>query len=218
MQRYLTCTLFLFALHAFAAAPTTAPAEGSAKALFSDDFSQAQLEKQWTILRGFWKPEDGVLRGTENPKETNAHKAASLAAQDLKPFTDCIFEYDLRFDGARQHRLGLNGTEAHNPLFHIDVLRDRLDIAREPLENEKGQKATKIATTPLSLMPGEWVHVRVEIRGPTVTVQVGETKLAATHDLIGKEKGMFKLFVTGDSISFRSFRLLAIGEIAGKAG
>ena len=184
---------------------------GSEHVLFSGDFTHA-LAEPWGILRGFWKAEDGVLRGTENPQETNAHHSASLRC--FVPYGDAVLDYELRFDGAKNHRLGINAVEKHRPLCFVDVQPRQLIIARESESGNADEKAVPVARASLALKAGEWYRLRVEFRGDALNVEIAGTKLSTKHELIGRAKGVFKLYVSGDSASFRNLRLLAADKQA----
>ena len=178
---------------------------GAEKVLFTADFTHT-LAEPWGVLRGFWKTEDGVLRGRENPLETNAHHSASLRC--FVPYGDAVLDYEIRFDGAKNHRLGINAAEKHRPLCFVDFQPGQLIIARESESGNPDEKAVIVARAPLALKAGEWYRVRVEFRGDALNVEIAGTKLSAKHEWIGRAKGVFKLYVSGDSASFRNLRLL----------
>jgi len=157
-------------------------------------------QKPWLMPHGFWKAEAGCLRGTENPAE---HHGASV--KGFANFADATFEYEVRFDGGRVHTLGINQPREH--LFHIDFKPDRLLIVKNDLDKDGPDKPKVLAQTPLKLEPGQWYPVRVTIRGTTVEANISGIVLKAGHDCIGFQKGSFNLYVNGDSVCFRRFRL-----------
>ena len=157
--------------------------------------------KPWLMPHGFWKAEDGCLRGVENPAE---HHGASV--KGFAGFVDATFEYEVRFDGGRVHTLGINQPREH--LFHIDFKPDRLLIVKNDLDKDGPDKPQVLAQTPLKLTPGKWYPVRVTIRGTTVEASISGAALKAEHPNIGREKGSFNLYVNGDSVCFRRFSLL----------
>ncbi len=159
-------------------------------------------EKPWLMPHGFWKAEDGALRGTEDPAE---HHGASV--KGFASFVDATFEYEVRFDGGRVHTLGLNQPRDH--LFHIDFKPDRLLIVKNDLDKDGPEKPEVIAQTTLKLAAGQWYPIRVTTRGNSVEVSIADTSLRAEHPYIGRAKGSFNLYVNGDSVCFRKFHLLA---------
>lgn len=174
---------------------------GAERVLLAHDFSEKPVAP-WIYPHGFWKAEGGGLRGTENPAENHGASVKGFAS-----FRDGTFTYDVRFDGGRVHTLGVNQPRAH--LFHVNVLPDQLHIIKNAIETDGSDKVEVLAQTKLKLEPGRWYSVRVEIQGETVRAQIGDTKLAATHACFGREKGSFNLYVNGESVSFRHFRLTA---------
>jgi hypothetical protein len=159
-------------------------------------------EKPWLMPHGLWKADGSGLRGTEDPAE---HHGASV--KGFASFVDATFEYEVRFDGGRVHTLGINQPRAH--LFHIDFKPDRLLIVKNDLDKDGPEKPEVIAQAALKLAPGTWYPVRVTIRGNTVEASIAEVSLKAVHTYVGREKGSFNLYVNGDSVCFRKFRLLA---------
>lgn len=157
--------------------------------------------KPWLMPHGFWKAEDGCLRGVENPAE---HHGASV--KGFASFVDATFEYEVRFDGGRVHTLGINQPREH--LFHIDFKPDSLRIVKNDLDKDGPEKPQVLAQTPLKLTTGEWYPVRVKIQGNTVEVSIDGVELKAEHACMGLPKGSFNLYVNGDSVCFRRFSLL----------
>ena len=177
------------------------------RVLLTHDFSEKPIAP-WIYPHGFWKIENGGLRGTENPAENHGGSVKGFAA-----FRDGAFSYDVRFDGGRVHTLGINQPRAH--LFHIDFKPAELLIVKSPIEADGSDKVEVLGRAKLALEPGRWHAVRVEIKGETVAVQIGDVKLSAAHANLSREKGSFNLYVNGESVSFRQFRLTT-NEVAGK--
>tara|TARA_R110002049_G_scaffold27321_2_gene94326 strand:+ start:590767 stop:592728 length:1962 start_codon:yes stop_codon:yes gene_type:complete len=156
----------------------------------------------WRTPYGVWAAEDKYLRGKETPSE---HHGAS--AKGYAEFTDGVFEYQVRFHGGHRHTLGINATKGH--LFHIDFKPDEIRIVKNDLDKDGPDRSKVLATSPAETRPGQWVPVRVAIHGDRVSVSIAESTVTARHDYIARRKGSFNLYVGGDAIDFRAFRLIS---------
>ena len=198
--------LFVFTLLAIFVG-LASPSRAEERVLLTHGFGVMPVAP-WIFPHGFWKVEAGGLRGTENPAENHGASVKGFAS-----FRDGTFGYDVRFDGGRVHTLGINQPRAH--LFHIDFKPAELLIVKNPIEAGGSDKVEVLARAKLALEQGRWYALRVEIKGETVAVQIGDVKLSAAHANLSREKGSFNLYVNGESVSFRQFRLTT-NEVAGK--
>jgi hypothetical protein len=84
---------------------------------------------------------------------------------------------------------------------------DAQGFVKNDLDNDGPDRTEALARKKASLRAGLWLPVRVEIRGDQATASIANTNLTADHASIEREKRSFNLYVSGDAIDFRSFRL-----------
>jgi len=170
--------------------------------LFFDDLTTS-FSREWHLNHGEWKIVDGGFRGSEDEAEN--HAAAARYRTGVL-FTDCVFEFDFRLDGAKMISLSINDFARH--LCHARVRTNDVQVQKDDTDKAGPDKATVIATTKMKVTPGQWHHLKVSIVGDTMTVDVDGTAAVGKHGQFAEPKENFALIVAGDSASFRDFRMM----------
>ncbi|MCA9017876.1 MAG: DUF1080 domain-containing protein [Planctomycetaceae bacterium] len=181
------CLLILsclaFALPVFAGAPDAIPADNYQKQLFTDDFSEPQLGKQWTLYKSSSVIKDGVLQGVE--LKDGGH--AAVHQLQTEPYSDVELTVDLKFAGSPSTNLTFNqhkfkGSHAGHlcrvvvspnkvtlrdgktGVFNNEIFRKRQ--AKEKLTDEEQAILKRSeAVFPVKLEKDKWYTVTVRIKG-----------------------------------------------------
>lgn len=100
----LTLVCLFFPLPTFAGAPEAIRGDNYQHTLFTDDFSESELGKQWTLYKSSSVIKDGVLQGVE--LEGGGHAAVHQLL--TKPYSDVELTVDLKFAGSPSTNLTFN--------------------------------------------------------------------------------------------------------------
>ncbi len=178
------------------------------KVLMKEDFTRpvpsladkkaGRVQGQWRVYSGQWECVDGALRGQQLP--TDGRSAFVLCPL---PLGDCVIQFDVRFDGARQVMFRVQDAVPE----HICsmVIRPSQFTAQKDDHDHKGpDTAVPFGSAPLSLKQGEWTTVLVELRGSAMAATIGGKTITGTHPLIAAPKASIDLVVTGRAAGFRN--------------
>jgi hypothetical protein len=186
-----------------AADPPPAPATLMAapgKLLVSDDL--AALAKPWAAGKGKWTPADGGgLRGAE----VAADKHGAVMRRPV-PFKDAVIQYSFRLDGAKQTSLSINMAKGH--LCRVLVNKDGLTVRKDDADHEGPDKAATLDTKKLTVEPGTWHTLVVELVGKEMVATLdGKHTAFGGHDALAADKANVGLTVAGESAAFKDFRV-----------
>jgi hypothetical protein len=159
LSRLLLAILYTLTLHA---EPTS---------LLSDDFSQAQ-NPQRKAQRGEWKYTSGTATCTQDDELYKKFKNhGPILFYDLA-YSDAVIEFAFQPDAAAKNLVfTANGKDGH--IFRIIIGQANTSVRAFPAE-EKDHKSIALATLPeIKLTPGQWLPVRVELRGSKAIVKLG---------------------------------------------
>lgn len=159
------------------------------KVLLDESFTTV-LSKDWFWGLGTWTAKDGVLRGFESgPRRHGPVKVHKLE------LTDALIEFDYRLVGkATFAGIIFNGSQERGHLLHLVAARDSVRLIAH---NAKGADSTDLLKQAIALASEAWHHVRLQIRGDTVTVSIDSHEFKAQHACIAEKKESFGL--SGDS-------------------
>jgi hypothetical protein len=175
------------------------------KLLFSDDFTSAK--PGWTAKPGKWEIVDGAAKITELP----ADKHAAVRRHALA-YTDAIFEFSFKFDGAKQISLSINDKGGH--VCRLIVARTGMILQRDKPNAKSDVKPARLAASQQPVSDGEWHKVVVEVKGPRmIAVLDGKVSISGTDPAIGVEKIDFGFPVTGQSAWLDNVKIY---EVRGK--
>jgi hypothetical protein len=170
------------------------------KLLFSDDFSEGPVSKNWRVAKGQWDIADGALKGVELKADNHA-----AAVRHTMDFHDGIFQFSFKLDGAKMTAFMLNMKGGHVCRVMINPSGFVLNKDGNPAKQEKAVALAKV-TTPLSA--GQWYTMLVEVQGSQMLARIDDGHVGfGEHDGINVDKNDFGMHVAGDSASFRNIRV-----------
>lgn len=170
------------------------------KLLFSDDFSEGPVAKNWKVAKGQWEIVDGALKGVE--LKADNHAAAVRHAMD---FHDGIFQFSFKLDGARMTAFMLNRKGGH--VCRV-VINPTGFVVNKDGNPAKGEKAVALATVKTPLNAGQWYTMLVEVQGSQILARIDDSHVGfGEHEGINVDKNDFGMPVAGDSASFRNIRV-----------
>ncbi|HEX3872302.1 MAG TPA: hypothetical protein VHV77_17775 [Pirellulales bacterium] len=186
------------------------------RTILSQDFATS-ADSAWHLNHGTWKIVDRAWQATEDPSEKHPAAARYRVGEE---FTDAVFEFDFRFDGAKAISLSINDLSRH--LCHFRAKPMAVQVLKDDSDAEGPDKSEVLASVKANLAPGEWHHARVVIEGDTMRAEVstipGESRVEAVgkHKLIAAAKENFALVVSGETASFRNLRVSVLDAKAAK--
>ena len=142
--------------------------------LASPDFIKP-LADSFSIAKGRWTPENGVLTVLDLPEEKHIpvlHHKVGLASATI--------EVEFRFDGPGSF---LVGCDSDKHVGRVVVNAAGLSIAEDSVK-----PSHTIAKLPLQVKPGEWHHLRVEWKGEEMAATLDGHELKAQHPFLGTAK------------------------------
>jgi hypothetical protein len=173
------------------------------KLLLSDDLS-GPLGTDWKAGKGKWEAADGAVRGAELKADMHGAVARRPVA-----FKDAVIEYSFKLDGTRQTTLSLNGAKGH--ISRVLVRPTGVTVQKDDQDGKNGpDTAAPLDTAAVTVKPGEWHTLVVELRGPDILATLDGTHTAfGSHPAIDAEKANLGLTVAGEAASFRKLRVWA---------
>jgi hypothetical protein len=198
----LVCLLPFFAL----SADDPKPAEPKlymttrGKLLFEDDLSKLPT-KAWKASKGKYEIVEGVLKVSE--KKEDDHGAV---ARKTLTFKDAIVRVEFKLDGAKQTTVSFNDSQGH--VCRVLVKPDSLTVQKDDIDGKAGaDKAVVFQTVKTKLEPG-WHTLQVEVCGKELLASLDDKTVAfGEHDYLNRPKVNVGLTVSGESVSFRNFKV-----------
>lgn len=177
--------------------------------IVEEDFSGDTMPKGWSIQTGSWEAKDGVLHGAEIEADHHAAAARRLVATG-----DAVYEFTFRisaetkafhfgFDPAR----GELDKKGH--LFSIIVTPTDWRLLKHLDKNKPEEDPNEIlATTQHNFEPGQWYHLRVTTRGPTVKAMIeGLEPLTGMHPSFAVRKPTLVFRAVGTGVEIDDIRV-----------
>lgn len=200
--RFSLCTLLLtFGVFPLTAAepPATLPTQMTTrgKVLFCDDLAQP-LAKAWLTPKGAWEIVDGVLKGAEKSED----KHGAVARYPLA-FDDAVIQFSFKLDGAKQISLSINKAKGH--LCRLRLTPTGFTVQKDDQDGKNGpDKGVVLQTRPVTISPGEWHTVVLELRGEEMLASLDGTAVAfGAHKSLTTPKANIGLTVAGESVCFK---------------
>jgi hypothetical protein len=193
-------------------AAATVCADEPGRLLLSEDLGAAPVEiiasgplssarSGWKFISGQWDFIDGAMRGAMRPGDQRGAQAVCVL-----PFHDAVFEFDVRLDGCRMVQFRLQDA-APEHLCRVTITQDGFTAQKDDHDHGGPDSAVRFARAGLTIAPGEWKRVRVEIRGRRLTARIDDQTITGEHALVAAPKHFFEFIVTGASASFRHLRV-----------
>jgi hypothetical protein len=214
MKRLLLLSLFACAAGLSSAADpaaSTAPVTQMlvpGKLILDEPFTAA-LGKEWKAAKGEWKPVDGALRGAE----VAADMHGAVARRDLST-KDTVIAVAFKLDGAKVVSLSFNGAKGH--ISRVRVTPTGVSVQKDDQDGKNGpDKGAVLDTASVTIKPGEWHQLVVELRGPDILATLdGKHTAFGTHEAIAKDRTNLGLTVAGETASWKG---LKVWEASGPA-
>jgi len=189
--------------------PNTHAAENSSlpvKPLVDENFSTA-VAPDWRVGKGEWKIVDGAWQGAE----LVADKHGAVARKNLE-FTDAVFDFDFKFDGAKAISLSLNDKKGH--VARVLIRPSGCSVLKDDHDHTGPDQRVVLSDIKQDFRSGVWYHARVEVTGPRIMAQIGDSSnssksVGGENPLIGNVKSNFGFTVSGQTASFKNLRVTA---------
>lgn len=201
----ITCLLLLLAVYSRGDFIAAEP-----KVVIEETFT-SELSEDWFWGLGTWTAKDGILRGFESGPRR--HGPAKVRRVLLK---DATIEVEFRLErAARMIGIGFNRPQGHGHLVAFVVTPDVVRIIGHPKE---GETVDYVRTENAKGLPTDvWHKVRLEFKGETLTVKLGDETFIATHPSIAEEKHTLSLGgdsggPEGEKVGALEFRNLRIAQ------
>jgi len=168
------------------------------KLLCSEDFSAAELSKDWKVAKGKWEIADGALQGAE--------LASDLHAAVLKhalPSKDVVLQFSFKFDGAKSLACSFDGKgHVCRVVLSPAGFQVRRDVAKG-----SGEKPVVLGKAAIDLT-GERHTMLIEILGKEMLAQVDDKVFAfGENDGVEADKKTFGFPTSGESIRIDDVRV-----------
>lgn len=193
------------------------------KLLISEDLAKApmdviadtpltKMKSGWKLWSGKWLFEDGVMKGTQLASDGRGAVAACVF-----PFTNAIFQFEVRLDDCRQVRFRFQDSTPEH-LCSVIITKDGFSAQKDDHDHGGPDEAHSFGylsfAVPPALQahqragpPNPWHTVLVEIVGTKMNVNIGGLNILGAHPLVGSSKAFFDFVVSGGSASFRNLRV-----------
>ncbi|GDY18890.1 hypothetical protein LBMAG56_02350 [Verrucomicrobiota bacterium] len=161
-------------------------------AIAAPDF-KGPLDASFSVAKGKWTPQDGVLRVLDLPEEKHIpvlHHNVGLAA--------AVIEVEFLIEGPGSF---LVGCDADKHVGRVVVTPTALGIAEDSVK-----PSHTIARLPLPVKPGEWHRLRVEWKGDQMAANLDGHELRAQHAFLATPKARSWL-AAGKSVQVRNLKI-----------
>jgi hypothetical protein len=163
--------------------------------------SVSKAHSGWKFFSGKWEFIDGAMRGAMLPTDKRGAQAVCVL-----PFQDAVFEFEVRFDEARMVQFRIQDEKPEH-ICRVNITHEGFTAQKDDHDHEGPDSAAPFGKVALSILPGHWETVRVEIRGEQMTAEMHGQRISGTHPLIAAPKHFFEFIVTGNGASFRKLRV-----------
>lgn len=177
--------------------------------LFSEDLNEVPHERDkqnkirrggWQSGKGKWEIKDGVLVGAEILEE----KHGAMLTKPGLAFHNAAVLVSFRLDGARAFTLDANSF-ALGRIIAVTVTNTSLKLVRSLAG---GDRMDVLDTVPLTLEPGTWHTLLLEMQGREVAASIDGKEVAfGAGERIDVDKTSVQLRVGGESAAFKNLRV-----------
>ncbi len=171
------------------------------KLLLNDPLGTA-FSSDWKVAKGRWEAVDGAMRGAEIKEDM--HGAVARRNLELK---DAVIAFSFKLDGTKMISLSLNGAKGH--ISRVRIAPNGVTVQKDDQDGKKGDdKAAVLNTAAVTIEPGKWHTMVVELRGADILATLdGKQTAFGSHPTIAAAKANFGLTVAGESASFKDFKV-----------
>ncbi len=199
MTKFLCCTPLLLLFSPLLAQAEDKPLLAVSGTTIYENKFDAAVGEPWKVAKGKWELASGVWRASE--KADDMHPAV---ARLPNKFGDFVLEYEFKFAGAKQTTLSINGVKGH--MARIVITPKQVSFQKDDSDHDGPDKAIVFTRLPASFESDAWHRVRMEIVGDTMLGKVDDLTGWGSHDSF-KNEHLAGLTVSGESVSFRNFKL-----------
>ncbi len=169
--------------------------------VFQDDFSSGSLSKSWSIAKGDWQVNGGMVVGKEKAED---HHNAVLSLN--RPNRNSVIQVSFKLDGASFFHLSYNKEKAH--LFRVMVLPTGISIMKDPVLVEPKQPSVVLAKSDTKFESGKWYTMLVEVQGSNVMVQTDNgVKLSGSNPALDTDKVNYRFVTKGASLDLAAIKI-----------
>ena len=151
------------------------------------------LDATWSVAKGKWTPNAGVLDVLDIPEEKHIpvlHHKAGLASATI--------EVEFMIDGAGSFLVGCDGP---GHVGRVVVNDGSVSIAEDSVK-----PSHTIAKADTVVKPGEWHHLRVEWTGDRMAANLDGKEVRAQHEFLATPKKQSWL-AAGKSVHVRNLKV-----------
>ncbi len=161
-------------------------------AIATPDF-KGPLDASFSVAKGKWTPQDGVLRVLDLPEEKHIpvlHHNVGLAT--------AVIEVEFLVEGPGSF---LVGCDADKHVGRVVVTATTLSIAEDSVK-----PSHTIARLAVPVKAGEWHHLRVEWKGDQMAANLDGHELRARHAFLATPK-VRSWLAAGKSVQVRNLKI-----------
>jgi hypothetical protein len=170
------------------------------KQLVTENFAAEALPAGWTVAKGVWAVKDGVLHGKEVASDMHAAVVRTNAAVE-----NGIYQFDFRFDGAKQTHISINGAKGH--ICRVTILAGGFQVRKDGTKNSETDKGVLLDSCKMTFEQGQWYTMLVEISGKEILARVDDKHFAfGADDKVALPKANFAFPVSGETLAIDNVR------------
>ena len=159
--------------------------------VLKDDFTAPKLDQR-RAMRGEWKFSDNTATCTQDDELFKKYQNhGPILFYDLA-YTDGVIETAFQADAAVKSVVFTCNAEGGH-LFRIVFGPKGASIRAFPPESKEHASIALATETALTLKPGQWTPLRVELRGTQISVRCGDFSKTYEHASFARPKVNFSL-------------------------
>lgn len=168
--------------------------------VFAEDFEGGLDTNRWTVVKGMWSVESGVLKGVERADD---HHAAVIRCDT--PLRNMVIQFDFQFDGGKSFSLSLNDPSGHNSRV---VVTPSDFITRKDLDKKDFRSFSAVLGECAADLSDGWHTMLVEYCGPEMLARVDDqTFVLGSHPGIDVDRATLGFPVSGVGVCFDNIKV-----------
>jgi hypothetical protein len=206
---------FAASIHA-APLPEITPVLGQKGALlYSSDFKAPDAKATTRVTAARAEIIDGLLHLHKLPEVSHPGIARISDAKDFAPLTELILQADFRWEekGGFSFQFKRPGRPEHGvpPEYFVSFARSAKPGMPVIVQIKDNAPRAVVARKEMTLEPGDWHRVLIEVRNGEVSVQVdGGEPLRGPCNLASAPKSCPDIAFDNQGVTFESFKIWAI--------
>jgi hypothetical protein len=167
------------------------------KLISQPDFKQP-LGPEWSVSKGEWAPQDGVLTAKERPEEKHS-AVLHLATGPSDIVVDCEF----RFNGGKVFYVGCDGARH---VGRVVITEKNVKVCEDSTEVKGKTPGHVLAESKLDLKQGDWQRLHVEYSGDKLVARLNGQEIRGTDQHLATPKVRWWFAAGGDNVQLRNVR------------